>query len=942
METTTQASQGESAPKKRLFKHYPGDFGNLTVKVLHMDLDFNVYDERTEVTSQLHLKALTSLNRLTLNAKNLTIHTVTAKDRKIQFEYKKAEDKIIITFEDKVLEGEEIHIFTKTTCKPTKNTLEGLYYDVTPKGCPCTQITQCQQWGFQRIVPCIDDMTAKCTYTTTITASKEYTNILTNGDVSMPRENLENNRVKIVYENKKVPMATYLFFLGVGCYSTFSRVFEYPNGDSFTLELLVPPESNESIARKALDVLFDSVLWIHLFTGPNMYENWEKSIEIREKVYARENASKEAKESIRNELKEMVKDLKLGYKYTGEVYREIGMQNSDFGGMENVGNTTITTNRIMPFPEMTDAGIEYMFQVKIHEFYHNLNGSEVTGRSPFEIWLNEAVTVFIEQLNHEFLFGEDYTRLGTILTLHSPMGGTFAEDESVASMPIEPEGFNDPNELISSMTYVKAPEFVRMIWTLLGKENFMKALDLYHTRYKHSNASRAQWVQCMEEVFGSSLQEMASSWLKQTGFPILKVEESYDETKNSLSITTTQTTNNLWQFPFTLGIVGNSNTIEKTVFIKEKTNTFTFENIQKPFFLSLNRAGSFYGKVIHENEQLYKQAREDDDVSNRFLAFSKLANKQILSLMNNGDVDEEFLKLYFEILSDKKLTQSLGTLMLTIFESVDDPKLSGDYEGVFQAREKLLKTIASKYEKELTEMYSSASQEITGRYVDIQAKIIKQRQVKNLCLGLLSKLDTPKMHEIIKKQYYSADAASSRVLAFRYYLNSSASDKLALLDEEEEKSKGNRVRWETFLGVVGSLDSDDAVELIRRVEKSEYFDINQSNDQRALYASFARNKRKSLLTKEGREFMKEKLILLSSVNEYSAGSLLKPFGSVERMLEKNHAEVLGVLISVLRELKQDVSPSIYNTIVRMLLNAKNARAKYEAVHGEIPELKDFA
>ena len=26
--------------------------------------------------------------------------------------------------------------------------------------------------------------------------------------------------------------------------------------------------------------------------------------------------------------------------YTGQVYREIAMENSDYGGMENVGNTT--------------------------------------------------------------------------------------------------------------------------------------------------------------------------------------------------------------------------------------------------------------------------------------------------------------------------------------------------------------------------------------------------------------------------------------------------------------------------------------------------------------------------------------------------------------------------------------------------------------------------
>jgi hypothetical protein len=72
----------------------------------------------------------------------------------------------------------------------------------------------------------------------------------------------------------------------------------------------------------------------------------------------------------------------------------------------------------------------------------------------------------------------------------APGGGTFAMDDQAAAMPIEPDGFNDPNELITGVTYVKAPEFVRMIETLMGKERFVKGLDLYHRRYKHSNATR--------------------------------------------------------------------------------------------------------------------------------------------------------------------------------------------------------------------------------------------------------------------------------------------------------------------------------------------------------------------------------------------------------------------------------------------------------------------
>jgi aminopeptidase N len=49
--------------------------------------------------------------------------------------------------------------------------------------------------------------------------------------------------------------------------------------------------------------------------------------------------------------------------------------------------------------------------VKIHEFYHNINGSQVTGQSPFQIWLNEAVTVHVQRKREDELFGGDFMRL---------------------------------------------------------------------------------------------------------------------------------------------------------------------------------------------------------------------------------------------------------------------------------------------------------------------------------------------------------------------------------------------------------------------------------------------------------------------------------------------------------------------------------------------------
>ena len=129
-------------------------------------------------------------------------------------------------------------------------------------------------------------------------------------------------------------------------------------------------------------------------------------------------------------------------------------------------------------------------------------GSQVTGMSPFQIWLNEAVTVHVQvrfvstmlqrlwsaiayshrsrtrhqrKREHQ-LFGDDFRRLYEVLLAFRPGTGPLAQDESAVAMPIEPVGFNRTQELISAMTYQKAPEFVRMIETLLTPPVFVRGL----------------------------------------------------------------------------------------------------------------------------------------------------------------------------------------------------------------------------------------------------------------------------------------------------------------------------------------------------------------------------------------------------------------------------------------------------------------------------------
>lgn len=191
---------------------------------------------------------------------------------------------------------------------------------------------------------------------------------------------------------------------------------------------------------------------------------------------------------------------------------------------------------------------------------------------------------------------------------------------------------------------------------------------------------------------------------------------------------------------------------------------------------------------------------------------------------------------------------------------------------------------------------------------------------------------------MIKQQFETATCATDRLSAFSAYMDSSAPDKVEILRAFEAESKKNLVAWETFLSAIGSNSSIDAVELVREMERSDAFRIEQANDQRALYGSFARNRKKSLQTEEGRALFAEILRKLAPVNEYTTVNLLNAFANIDLMETKYHIPLVKILADLLGELDPQKYPSVYNRIRKLLLGAPKAVKTYNIEHGEIPGL----
>ncbi|CAG0983801.1 partial aminopeptidase N, partial [Anaerolineae bacterium] len=486
---------GNVPGEARKYKYLREDFPELPVKIEHLTIRLDFRDAHVEAENLLQMRASIPLDTLTLDAKELDVGSVEWLDGPdadgvpLEFDYVKDRDKLFVKLPRRLEPGERLFVRTRNRCTPTEQMLEGIYRDTTPEGAPQQYISQCQQWGFQRIMPIFDDCRAKCTMTTTIEADAAYTHLISNGNVKketnpagvpVPKPG-DSGRKVITYENQ-VPMAPYLFFVAAGTWDSLVDEVRYPSGKKVRLEYLVPPGCAKE-AAVPMEILKQSVLWV---------------------------------------------GRTQDYEYDFDTYRTICMNKSNFGGMENLGNTTIVTDAALITEHTLDHLLLYAHAVIVHEFEHNQCGSATTMATPFDVWLNEAYTVDVERQFMAGLFDAAFVRLHQVDSIRAPLLGPLTIEDAGHYGRIVREGFNDPEELIDGVTYVKAAEVIRMLRLVIGEEAFIAGKRLYFSRYLGGNANTDQFFDCFEETSGRSLERFKSEWLYRIGYPKVTATTAYD------------------------------------------------------------------------------------------------------------------------------------------------------------------------------------------------------------------------------------------------------------------------------------------------------------------------------------------------------------------------------------------------------------------------------
>ena len=837
------------------------EFKRPPAQLEHVDLKLSFYEDRVEASGTLHCRARETMREIALDC-----------DGK----------KVTYPLDREYEAGEQFTVAVEHVSHPDGKRLEGIYRDVTPgegraPARPQQYMSQCQQYGFQRILPIIDDCTAKCTFRTVLEGDARYTHLISNGDL-VEGTRLDDGRQRVVYEMRR-PMAPYLFLACAGTWEVLADEVEYPDTHrKVKLEYLVPPGHLDG-AREPMRILKESVLFQHELTG---------------------------------------------YEYPFEVYRTICMEKSLYGGMENTGNTTIITEAALIDDTIPDRRLVYAYGVIPHEYEHNHCGSGVTMETVFDMWLNEAYTVNVERAYLARVFGADYMRRGEIASLRGT-GGAFAEEEAGMAGAVVREGVNDPDEVVDAITYDKAPEVLNTLRALIGAEAYDAAWREYFRRFAGGNANTDDFLAVFSEVSGRDVRALIGPYLFSVGFPT--VHAAWDWMDGRMTVSFTQdmggsrscATENpkgvrlsrpSFTIPVTWTAVKDGKDLCGGVFILEPSDAsmarteFSAPFPVKPDFISWNRGGAFYGMLVPSatEEQLACQARTDPDGGNRVEAMGLLRDKNCVDI---------WLTLYQEIFADQSLDLGLKSELLAIpADSIDRHRRARVRENVQEMRA-LRRAAALKIG--VAELASAVAQErdppfdAAGGTRSCASNIvaaIKRRACEKCILQLLAAANVPESWAAIRAYLARATNITARLNALRALVASDDPERKETLEKAGVDLRKSLNGYISYLGLVASDPHADVFDAIAREEKREGWSITHPGLSRALYCGFAANG-DQLWTPRGLAWLEATLVTYAEVSEYNAIRLLSPVAVWRRFEPGLRAEVKGLLERVAAKLPRD-------------------------------------
>jgi aminopeptidase N len=810
------------------------DYKEPDFRIESVNLTFELFEDETDVTNIMKFQKSDNSSDLILDTQELELKeivldgVVLGTDRYITDE----ESLTIINVPD------QFTLEIRNKIYPHKNTeLEGLYKSGS------IFCTQCEPEGFRRITPYLDRPDVMSVFTTTVIANKEkYPILLSNGNKIHCHESFDT-RHGVTWHDPH-PKPSYLFALVAGDLDFITDEFTTASGNEVELNIYVD-KGNAPKATHAMKSLINAMKW---------------------------------------------DEEKYGREYDLDIYNIVAVDSFNMGAMENKGLNIFNSAYVLADADTaTDGNFMGIESVIAHEYFHNWTGNRITCANWFQLTLKEGLTVFRDQSFSADMNSKEVQRIDDVKALRERQ---FVEDASPTAHPIQPKSYISMNNFYTATVYEKGAEVIRMIHTMLGEENYRKATDLYFESFDGQAVTTDDFLWAMNKHGDFDLEHF-KLWYDQSGTPTLKVDESFENETYSLTLTqkipnkVDGESQNAMYFPLKIALLDQdgSEVLEKMLIISKEVQTFNFDGLKTKPTLSINRDFSAPIIIQHLGVDYPFLMKHDQNSFTRYEAAQEFAIETIFKLIAQESIDE-FIEAYGYLL-DQELDLSYKALLLELpsITTLMQKQDVVDFEPLYNAKEKLLQLLATKYEAKLLKLYTQNHEPNNS---EIDSISTGKRALKNRVLSLLGVLKSSEILQIAKKQYEDASTMTDKVAALDVIEMFEQDDREKVFANFYNKYKENTLVMNKYFALLASSSRDGLLQRVQDLQNDPVYDEKVPNLVRSLIGVFARNY-KYFHAKDGSgyNFVASKIIEIDKINPQMASALSGAFKIYPRMNKNN-------------------------------------------------------
>ena len=745
----------------------------------------------------------------------------------------------------------------ETRIAPKDNTeLSGLYVS---NG---SYFTQCEAEGFRRITYFPDRPDVMSRYTVTVTADKARTPVMLSNGNPGPVEDLGDGRQRVTWTDPH-PKPCYLFALVAGDLIAVKDRFTTRSGREVDLGIYVR-RGDEASCGHAMRSLIASM-------------KWDEDV--------------------------------FGLEYDLDVFNIAAVSDFNMGAMENKGLNVFNTKYVLARPETaTDTDYQGIEAVIAHEYFHNWTGNRVTCRDWFQLSLKEGLTVYRDQ---EFSADQGSRAVKRIGDVRGLRASQFREDGGPLAHPVQPAAYLAIDNFYTATIYNKGAEVIRMMATIIGRENFRKGMDLYFARHDNNAVTIDDFVSAMQDASGVDL-ERFKLWYHQAGTPEIAISDAYDASTKRYTLTVTQHTpptpgqpdKHPLVVPLAIGLLddngqelptrldGEATGAQGTrVLLADRAETvFTFLDVASPPVPSLLRDFSAPVKLSGVSaDRLRFLAAHDTDPFVRWESGQQYATQILLGMVatiqagGTPTVERGLIDAMRATLAgaDQDPAFTAEALLLPGEAFLADQMAVVDPDAIHTARDIARKAIGRALRDGLRETYDRMTD--TGPYTT-DGLAVGKRALRNTCLGYLSATEDAEAIGLAKAQFDAGRNMTDVLAALAVLAATDSPERVQALAAFHAAWKDDALVLDKWFAIQAISPRASTLADVRALLDHPDFDLRNPNRARSLVASFPAGNQVRFHAADGGgyDFLADMIIRIDPANGQLAARMVAPLGQWRR------------------------------------------------------------